>query len=215
MVQIFISHSAKDEQGISFFAKVFSTTNVKAIFEEYEKLTGLPINSKKIQEDINKSECIFILLDENIEQNKHTRDWVSWECGYGSQNNKDVWVFEKQKDYEKITLVTPSLKHYVRYNPDDNWFHYIQTIIKSYDNSNVNKNTLLGTTIGGIISDDEDKIAGLVLGAFLGNALSKKNLKVIGEKVKCIYCLNSYIVHVPKLHPFRCPVCNKSLKFDS
>lgn len=212
MQQIFISHSAKDRKGVEFFSKVFSGTKVRAVFEEFERLIGLSINSKQIQADINNSNCIFILLDENVENIKHTRDWVSWECGYGSQNNRDVWVFEKQEDYEKISIVTPSLKHYVLYNPTDDWFPYVRAIVDSYDNSNVLTTTLATTAIGGAITDKADKAAGIVFGALAGLALSKNNPRPTGLTIKCIYCDSIYNIHIPPEMPFRCPVCNKKLQ---
>jgi hypothetical protein len=40
MAQIFVSHSAKDKELVSFLSKAFSSTNVKAVFEEFEAIFG-------------------------------------------------------------------------------------------------------------------------------------------------------------------------------
>ena len=67
MSQIFISHSKEDKDLINFFSKVFSSTKVKAIWEEFEKIITLnSVTSKKIKDDFaslskNKKE-----LKENI-----------------------------------------------------------------------------------------------------------------------------------------------------
>ena len=129
-------------------------------------------------------------------------------------NNRDVWVFEKQKDLGKISIITPSLKHYVRYNLSDKSFPYIRAIVQSYDNSHVLTTTLATTGIGGAITNKKDKAAGLLFGAFAGLALSKKNPRPFGIEIKCIYCDSIYNIHVPKKFPFRCPVCNKILKLN-
>lgn len=214
MAQIFISHSANDRVGVEFFSKIFSGTNVRAVFEEYEKLNGSLVNTQTIKAHINESNCIFILLDENVEAIKHTRDWVVWESGYGAQNNRDVWIFEKQKDLGKLSVVMPSLQHYVLYDIEDSWFPYLRAIIQSYDNSNVIKTTLATTAIGGTISDSKDKFAGLLIGALTGLIISNNNIRPMGVSIKCINCESIYSVHIPQHHLFRCPVCNTRLQLN-
>jgi hypothetical protein len=213
MAQIFISHSAKDTEAVDFFKSIFSGTNVRAIFEEYEKLNGSQINTKQIQAHINESNCIFILLDENVENNKHTRDWVVWESGYGARMNRDVWLFEKERDNCSISIVIPSLQHYVLYSPDNLFFSYIREIIQSYDNSNVIATTLATTAIGGTIAKKKDKYTGFVLGALTGLAISSnKNNRPMGTEIRCIKCENIYNVHIHPQMYFRCPICNQLLQ---
>lgn len=214
MAQIFISHSAKDKEAVDYLSKIFAGTNVRAVFEEYEKLSGVLINTHQIQAHINNSNCVFILLDENVEKLNYTRDWVVWESGFASQMNRDIWLFEKQKDVDKISIVIPSVHHYVSYNLDTNWFPYIKDIIQSYDDSNVITTALASSAIGGAITDKKNKVAGFVMGALTGLVLSNnyKNKRPIGLSIRCCYCDSIYNVHVPPNFLFRCPVCNNRLQ---
>ncbi|MHB1704412.1 MAG: hypothetical protein ACYCS0_09445 [bacterium] len=61
MAEIFVSHSKSDVDLKNFFATVFSTTKVKAIWEEYEKIINPElITSEKIKNDIKRSEALEI-----------------------------------------------------------------------------------------------------------------------------------------------------------
>ena len=77
MAQIFISHSKQDKDIIHFFLEAFAGTKVKPHLEELEKELPTGVNAKKIQGDIQDSNAIFVLLSENVENLKHTRDWVN------------------------------------------------------------------------------------------------------------------------------------------
>lgn len=207
MAEIFISHSQLDDDLKNFFAKVFSTTaNVKAIWEEYEKIINLePITSEKIKEDIKRSNAVFIILSQNIENNQHTRGWINWESGVASAYNRDIWVFEPFEQLGKNTTIVPHLSHYVLFEINDPWFSYINQIINSYNDLNVftsmvTKLTEL-TTLGGLA------------GATIAD---KSNGRPTGIEIKCNNCSSIYNIHFPILKEysqfnFRCPICNKTL----
>ena len=123
MAQIFISHSRKDKNIIDFFLEAFAGTNVKPHLEELEKDVPTGITANQIGIDIQASNCLFVLLSENVGNLKHTRDWVNWECG--TAINKDIWIFEPSESLGKINIVSPRLNHYVLFEKTDEWRKYI------------------------------------------------------------------------------------------
>lgn len=113
MAQIFISHSSKAKNLVSFLSDAFSGTKVKAVYEEFEKIMSGDISEEKIRNDIKESNAVFVLLSEEVEKLKHTRDWVVWEAGIAKENNRDIWVFEpvvnKKGKPSELSIVIPSL----------------------------------------------------------------------------------------------------------
>jgi hypothetical protein len=55
MAQIFISHSAKDSDLVGFLSKAFASTQVKAVFAEFEAILKGPAKAQRIAEDIRAS----------------------------------------------------------------------------------------------------------------------------------------------------------------
>jgi len=214
MAQIFVSHSQKDKDLVSFFSSAFAGTNVRAIFEEFEKIIKDKdkVTSKHIIKDIESSKAVFVILSQNVQDIPHTRDWVIWETGVAK--NRDIWVFEPYSQFGKISIVIPYLRHYVIFNTSDDWLRYIRRIIESYDDSHVLPTLLATGGIGAALV--EDKMGGAVLGALAGLAISDKSKeRPTGVGVICSNCLSSYNIHIPKnMNIFRCPVCNKYLKLD-
>ncbi len=213
MGKIFISHAAKDKESVDFFTSLFSPTKVQAVFEEFDSKMGLQINSAKITEDIKASNAVFILLDKSIENTKHTRDWIAFECGTASGLNKDVWVFEKITDFSRVTIVTPSLKHFVTYRTNNDWYKYIREIVQSYDDSNALATMVLTTTAGAALA--KDKWTGGLVGLGAGLILANNNLKNTGSRVKCNGCNSIYNIHIPTGQYFRCPVCNAKYQMNN
>src|SRR2546421_1984111 len=82
MAQIFISHSARDENLRNYFNRAFATSNVNAIYEEIEQLMNETITTDKVKQDIAQSSAVFVLLSQTVESLSHTRDWVGFEVGY-------------------------------------------------------------------------------------------------------------------------------------
>lgn len=222
MAQIFISHSQEDKKIKRFFSDIFVGTNVRAVFEEFERFIKGEVTREDIARDIIQSRAVFILLSENIEHIRHTRDWILYECGVSC--NKDVWVFEPASEYGKISVITPSLRHYVAFNMNKNWFGYIRKIVESYDDSQTLSTGLvaggLGALVGSAISEEEDSNDGAILGGIggfiLGAALSNKSKnRPNGVPAECIKCKSVYNIHVSiGTTLIRCPVCNQVLSIN-
>ena len=83
MAQIFVSHSQRDEDLKNFFSNAFAPTNVRAIYEEFEKIIRGGVTSEQIARDIENSRAVFVILSQNVQNIPHTRDWVVWEAGVG------------------------------------------------------------------------------------------------------------------------------------
>jgi hypothetical protein len=213
MAQIFVSHSGKDEALKNFFMTAFATSNVKAIYEEIERLiTGQNINSSKIDNDIRASNAVFVVLGENVEKLAHTRGWVNWESGVacGAAKNKDIWVFENIHYINSRTVITPALTHYVVFDTTDPYLVYLKTIIESYDDSNVPKALMAGGGVGALLtSTPHGAFWGAVASLFLSDS-SRNRPK--GIETSCDNCSENYTIHIPSFMTlFKCPCCNAIL----
>jgi hypothetical protein len=217
VAQIFISHSAKDTELVSFLSQAFASTQVKGVFEEFEAILKGPTNAKRIANDIRQSNAVFVLLSSNVEQLKHTRDWVGWECGVAAatalQTNKDVWVLEPVADLEKLSIVVPHFRHYVGFDPKESkWQGYLTQIIGSYDDSHFLKAISLGAATGGVIGEGVGALWGAGAGLLL--AAMTSNTRPAGLPIHCPQCSSSYSVHLDQPR-MRCPVCNSRLVFPA
>jgi len=220
MAQIFVSHSHKDKDLRSFFSTAFAGTNVKAIFEEFEKILGKDVSAEQISRDIENSRALFVLLSKNVQDIPHTRDWVVWETGVAK--NKDIWIFEPYRTFGKISVVTPFLRHYAIFDSNDNWLAYIRRIIESYDDAHTLGTVLttggIGAIIGSAIANDEREgaVLGGILGGLYGLAVSDRTkFRPTGLKTVCASCNSTFAVHIPReMNKIRCPVCNKFLEID-
>ena len=210
MAQIFFSHSKKDEQQNDFFRKVFSTTRVKGVIEEFEQIDKI-INSEKIKQDISLSSAIFVSLGPNTDNILHTRDWILWESGAAA--NRDIWVFEPIQYLGKINVAIPHLSHYVIYDTTDPWMKYIRNIVNSYDDYPTLLLTLLGSALGALAGGNFE---GMAIGAIGMPVLFLTNrTRPNGKKIKCSNCSSIYEVHIPSgLNFYRCPICNASWKIE-
>lgn len=115
---------------------------------------------------------MFVLLGKNVEELKHTRDWVGWECGVAAtalETNKDVWVLESISEMESLSMVIPHLRHYVCFDhTKEFWQGYLTQIILSYDDSHLLKAITAGAATGGVLAKGE----GALWGAGVGLALA-------------------------------------------
>jgi hypothetical protein len=77
--QIFISHSAKDNEISDFFIRKFDDTDVKPVLMDYEKWSrnDRP-NWMWIKDEIQKSSALFLILTKNIVKNEYTQNWVAF-----------------------------------------------------------------------------------------------------------------------------------------
>ena len=145
--QIFVSHSQDDENLKGYFNKIFASSPVKAVYEEYEQLISGDVTVEKIKQDIDTSNAVFVLLSENVERKPHTRDWIAFEAGYACAKRKEVWVFEPADEFGKLSFITPGLSHYIPIYLDDNYFPYLRRIIDSYKDDESSKSRPKGTLI--------------------------------------------------------------------
>ncbi|MBI5894114.1 MAG: hypothetical protein HZB79_10830 [Deltaproteobacteria bacterium] len=206
MAQIFISHSKQDKDIIHFFLEAFAGTKVKPHLEELENEPPTGITANKIENDIQTSNAVFVLLSENVEHLKHTRDWIVWECGIGK--NKDIWIFEPSEQLGKIRVVVPHFNHYVLFERTEDWRKYLRSLIASYDDSHVLP-TLSASTAGGALLNEKDRGSGAAIGfavGLVGLLLHNMSKPSFGIDVRCWKCSSNYKIH--NYGKFRCGVCN-------
>lgn len=212
MAKIFVSHSSKDGAIRDFFSTAFAVTSVQAIYEEIEAVLTGQRTAAQIRADITQSNAVFILLGENVEHLRHTRDWVAWESGVTAgaalQANKPTWVFETISESPRLSVAIPHLQHYVCFEPSDSWLVYIRSIISSYDDSHVLPMTAAGTGLGGAFGGGSGAFFGGLAGLLFAANL---HTRPPGYPVICPQCRSSYQVHLAQ--PWmRCPVCNTRLQ---
>jgi len=213
MAQIFVSHSAKDKELVSFLSRAFAPTQVKALFEEFEAIFQGPANAQRIAQDIRQSNTVFVLLGRHVEEQKHTRDWVGWESGVAAatalETNKDVWVLESIAEMDCLSVVIPHLRHYVCFDQTEEfWQGYLTQIIASYDDSHFLKVMSVTAATGAALG----KAEGALLGAGVGMVLAAiaSQTRPAGVPIRCPQCWSFYSVHLARPH-MRCPVCNSRL----
>lgn len=215
MAQIFVSHSAKDTKSLEFLNRAFASTSVQAKYEEIEAIDTGRRTAAQIKADIALSNAIFVVLGENAEALRHTRDWIVWESGNAAATNKDVWVLESFEDSAKASVVIPHLRHYVAFHYNDQWLTYLRQIISSYDDSHVLPAGVAGGVVGGIMGGETGGVIGGIIGGILGLAYGKNltaQTRPAGLSVTCLGCHSVYGVHVG-LPSLRCPVCNARIQF--
>jgi hypothetical protein len=214
MAQIFISHSRRDEQTKNFFYRTFSGTAVLPIWMEYEDAPTSSID-QAIERRIHGSNAVFILLSETVERIPFTRDWILWENG--KITNKDIWVFESEDSLGRINVVLPRFHHYVRYRRTKSWRDYINSIVRSYDSSNLVSLAGTGAGFGAVVSE-ENRAAGAIIGGLVGavvEAMGRPNAPT-GIPVSCLKCSYSYAIHLTRgINEFRCARCHCRLELRS
>lgn len=214
MAQIFISHSAKDRRIIEFINRAFASTKVEAKYEEIEAILEGRRTAQQISADIGRSNAVFILLSENVEQLRHTQNWVTWESGVSSHANKDIWVFEAFEDGAKLSVLIPHLHHHLSFEYSDQWLVYIRAVISSYDDSHVLPAISAGFATG---IATENPVAGIVAGGIVALLLAgnKQGPPAGLMAVLCPNCKSAYRVHrLPAWKVMRCPVCNVQLQLQ-
>jgi hypothetical protein len=209
MAQIFVSHSQMDKDIIHFFLEAFAGTKVKPHLEELEKAMPTGVTAEKIERDIQVSNAVFVLLSENVENRRETRDWINWECG--TTKNKDIWIFEPVESLGRIRVVVPRFNHYALFERTDEWRKYLLSIIELYDDSHVIP-ALSASTAGGALLNEKDRgsgaAAGFVVG-LVGLLIHSASKPSYGIDVKCRVCFSNYKIH--RYGYFRCAVCNADL----
>jgi hypothetical protein len=120
---------------------------------------------------------------------------------------------ESIADMEKLSVVIPHLRHYVCFNPANDWWQgYLTQIISCYDNSHVLRTVSAGAATGGVLGEGVGALWGAGVGLFLA-ALTAPT-KPAGFPINCPQCASSYSVHLAEPR-MRCPVCNSRLVFPT
>jgi len=216
VAQIFVSHSSKDHELVDLFARAFAPTKVCAVYEEFQSILQGPATAQRITGHIAQANAVFIVLGRNVEQFKHTRDWIVFESGVAAgsalQVNKDVWVFETIADTDSLSIVIPRLQHYVCFNhKEERSQAYLTQIINSYDDSHVLTAMATGG-LAGVAATKRPEGAMLGIGAGLLLAVMTQPTRPMGLPVRCMQCTSVYNAHLA-LPRMRCPVCNARLVF--
>ncbi|PIX15702.1 hypothetical protein COZ71_09710, partial [Candidatus Desantisbacteria bacterium CG_4_8_14_3_um_filter_40_12] len=111
MYQVFISHSTQDRGLVIALANVLTKFEIKVLVAEWYLTPGEPV-SKKVFDEIEKSDCIVALL---------TRDgmrsnWVNQEIEYALNAGKPlIPIVEKGVNVNE--LVALQGKEYIEYDP--------------------------------------------------------------------------------------------------
>jgi len=98
MVQVFISHTKKDEEFCDVFDRVAARVGVKAFRSEFEAIENPAW--KTIRDAINSSVAVFFLVGKELVKNqdsgdsgwRHTQNWIAYEIGVACQKGIDVWA---------------------------------------------------------------------------------------------------------------------------
>jgi hypothetical protein len=200
MSQIFVSHSKEDKEIRLFFGDIFGKTRVEAQFVEYEKYQ--PPAWNYIQQEINKSVALFVLLGPNVEQLAHTQVWIGSETG-AVPSGKEVWVFEHLEQICNVPI--PNMHHYMLYNYDTPFHDYIRSIIESYDDSPTIPSMLVGGAGGAALGGTPGAIAGALL---LAGLTSPARNRPVGVAIECQACKHVFRLHT-KTDALPCPVCRR------
>jgi DNA-directed RNA polymerase subunit RPC12/RpoP len=214
MTQIFISHSRRDEQAKNFFYRAFSGTAVRPIWMEYEGTPSKTID-EEIERKIQASNAVFFLLSETVENTLFTRDWMLWENG--KVREKDIWLFEPEESFGKVTVLLPRFRHFVRYQRTKPCRDYVNSIVRSYDDSSALGWAGAGAGIGALLSTEE-RGGGAIVGGLVGAIAEsiRRSKAPPGTHVNCLKCSYSYSVHLPSsTREFRCARCNNRMELIS
>jgi len=203
MAQIFISHSQRDEGIKNLFLRAFRGTGVDDIYREYENAPPTGVTAELIERDIELSSAVFVLLSETVESLPFTRDWILFECGIAAAKQKPVWVFEPYDSFGKITTTIPRFEHYVRFNDNDAWRQYLNSIVAPYNDA-----PMLGRIVVTILGGIAFGVPGAVVSLVGSLALFQTPERPAGYLTSCPRCQRAFSAHLSnEREPFRCPNC--------
>ncbi len=135
-VQIFVSHTQKDENFCNKFDIVCAREGVKAFRSELENISAPPYIT--IKNAMNNSVALFFLVGKELVKNqetsgrnwKFTQNWIAYEIGLACQLNIDVWAV---CDDEMLNFPMPYINNYstVTLSHRDA-FNYMRFILSEY-----------------------------------------------------------------------------------
>ena len=217
MVYVFISHSKKDTELVKIINHNFRSVDVVPLFMEFTPESE-PLY-KKIEENVDLSEAVFLFLTPNVISSDYTKNWITFEVGLAKKANKPVFVVE---DFiSKVHFPVPYLTDYVLYEPAkvEDWIG-LQKILQKIKRVVEDNKLLLGLTgagaiLGGLI---DRSIRGILIGGMAGmifagilNALQSP-IRVNSIRTKCTKCGIEFNFY-SKFSVFPCPSCRTELRF--
>lgn len=113
--QIFISHSREDTELLDELDRVFGKVGLKQYRASFEDQT--PPVSEDLQNQINSSVGMFVVLGRRAQAKTHTMIWIGWESGVAIQSGIPVWILEDVQSNVKEPI--PSFTDYVLWNSRD------------------------------------------------------------------------------------------------
>jgi len=109
--KVFISHSTQDRGLVISLANLLSKFGLKVSVAEWYLAPGERID-KKVLEQIQKSDCVIVLLT----QNGIRSNWVQQEIGYSLKSKKTVIpIVEKGIDSKDLAALQG--REYIEYDP--------------------------------------------------------------------------------------------------
>jgi len=203
VAQVFISHSQRDEGIKNLFLRAFRGSGVNDVYREYENAPPTGVTAELIQQDIERSSAVFVLLSETVESLPFTRDWILFECGVAAAKQKPVWVFEPHSSFGRITITIPRFDHYVRFNNNDAWRLYLHSLIAPYNDA-----PMIGRIAVTILGAMAFGVPGAVVSLIGSLALFEIPERPAGYLTSCPSCRRAFAAHLPnEREPFRCPNC--------
>ncbi len=201
--QIFLSHSKRDIELVNPIAQVFASTNLKLVMENFEGVANPP--ASEIQEDIEDSKALFVLLGPNTLYHEHTQNWIAWECGVAAQAGLPIWVFEDTNN--PVDFPIPQLTNYLIFDSKDmSDLQAIRSIvIEEFEVSNV---PLAGVLVGGVLGEAIAPGGGWKVGSLLGAIFDTKEKNILGYDIICQHCNQNFFLH-SDVDTLKCPSCRK------
>ena len=114
MARVFIAHSSKDAWLINPIADNMRLIGVEPYIAILEDPTPYPL-PQKIDEAINSSVAMIVILSSDVAETKKTRDIVNWEISSAYAKKRPIYVFAEEG--VDIPLMLNYITVYARYNP--------------------------------------------------------------------------------------------------
>jgi len=135
-IQVFVSHTQKDEDFCNKFDIVCARVGVKAFRSELENIFAPPY--KTIKNAMNNSIALFFLVGKQLAENQkmggieweYTQNWIAYEIGLACQLGIDVWAI---CDDVVLNFPMPYINNYstISLHREDA-FYYMKTVLLEY-----------------------------------------------------------------------------------
>ena len=141
MVQIFLSHTKRDEDCCDRFDRTAVREGITVFRSEFENIESPAWRTIKNQ--IGKSRALFLMVGEELvnaqkqsehsaverEKWKYTQNWIAYEIGIACQKGIDVWVV---CDDVKINFPVPYLNNYEIFGFNEGNMDFYRGIFREY-----------------------------------------------------------------------------------